>query len=231
MIKGAIFDLDNTLVDSVETIWKCSDHILRENGFRGVNRETAERAMGLTIFDLFDLAEPGLSAEQKRKLFNDYRGAYMEYFCYSKLLPGAHETLGYVKSIGLKLALVTTKSRMNAGKILKAFELFDFFDAILGYEDSVEHKPSTEPMLKASFVLNLKPEEVVVIGDTEMDVRAGKEAGSITVAITTGVKTAEQLQTVRPNYIISTLFELPKILRVLVSGDKKIEKEVDRFIP
>ena len=75
--------------------------------------------------------------------------------------------------------------------------------------------------LKASFALNLKPEEVAVIGDTEMDVRAGKEAGSITVAVTTGVKTAEQLQAERPDYIIATLFEVPKILSGLVDVDKK----------
>ncbi|MGA2573708.1 MAG: HAD-IA family hydrolase [Candidatus Methanomethylicaceae archaeon] len=219
MIKGVIFDLDSTLVDSVETIWKCSDHVLRENGFKGVDRETAKRAMGLTIFYLFDLAEPGLSKAQKQKLFNDYRGSYMEYVGYSKLLPYARESLEYAKSIGLKLALVTTKSRMNAGKILKSFRLLDFFDAILGYEDTLEHKPSAEPMLKASLALNLKPKEMAVIGDTEMDVRAGKGAGSITVAVTTGVKTAEQLQAERPDYIIATLFELPKILSGLVSVD------------
>lgn len=221
MIKGIIFDLDNTLVDSVETIWKCSNRVLRENGFKGVNKETAERAMGLTIFDLFDLAQPGLSEAQKQKLFNDYKGLYMEYVCYSKLLPYARESLEHAKSIGLKLALVTTKSRVNAGKILEAFRLLDFFDAVLGYEDTTEHKPSADPMLKASFTLNLKPEEVVVIGDTEMDVRAGKRAGSITVAVTTGVKTAEQLQIERPDYIIATLFEIPKILSGLVSVDKK----------
>lgn len=224
MIKGVIFDLDNTLVDSVETIWRCSDHVLRENGFKGIERETAERAMGLTIFDLFDLAKPGLSEAQKQKLFNDYRGSYMEYVCYSKLLPYARESLEHAKSIGLKLALVTTKSRVNAGKILEAFGLFDFFDAIVGYEDTAEHKPSAEPILKASLAFNLNPKEVAVIGDTEMDVRAGKEAGSITVAVTTGVKTGEQLQPDRPDYIIATLFELPKILSVLVSGDKKRPK-------
>ena len=100
MIVGAIFDLDNTLVDSVDTICRAADYAIRTNGFRGVDRKTAEKAMGLTIFDLFKLVEPDLSDEQKQRLFHFYRESYMKFIGHTELLPHVKETLDSVRGWG-----------------------------------------------------------------------------------------------------------------------------------
>jgi len=215
LIRGAIFDLDGTLVDSTETIWRTSDHILKINGFKGVDKSTVERVMGLTIFDLFLQVEPNLNEVQKSKLFNDYRNGYMNFIEHTKVLPKAREAIEYVRSRGLKLALVTTKSRENAERILKFFDMRSFFDVVLGFEDTKEHKPWPEPIISAVGLMGLKPDEVVVIGDTEMDIRAGRSAGSTTIAVTTGVTPLVRLLRERPYYIISSLSELPEIFKNL----------------
>ncbi|MBM5806010.1 MAG: HAD-IA family hydrolase [Candidatus Verstraetearchaeota archaeon] len=215
LIRGAIFDLDGTLVDSTETIWRTSDHTLKMNGFRGIDRKTVEKVMGLTIFDLFLQVEPDLNEAQKRRLFEDYKKSYMNFIRHTKVLPNACEALEDARSRGLKMALVTTKSRENAEMISKFFGMRKFFDVVLGFEDTTEHKPSPEPISKAAFLLDLKPEAVVVVGDTEMDVRAGRRAGSATVAVTTGVTPLERLLREKPDYLINSLSEMPEIFRDL----------------
>jgi pyrophosphatase PpaX len=214
-MKGAIFDLDSTLVDSTETIWRTSDYTLRMNGFRRIDRKTVDRVMGLTIFDLFFQVEPNLNEAQKKMLFDDYKNSYMNFIEYTKVLPNAREALEDARSRGLKLALVTTKSRENAEKILKFFDMKKFFDVVLGFEDTKEHKPWPEPIIRAAGLMGLKPEEVVVIGDTEMDIRAGRSAGSTTIAVTTGVTPLVRLLRERPYYIISSLSELSEIFKDL----------------
>jgi pyrophosphatase PpaX len=173
--------------------------------------------MGLTIFDLFFQVEPNLNDTQKKKLFDDYKKNYMNYIEHTKVLPKAREAIEYAKSKGFKLALVTTKSRENAEKILKFFDIRNFFDVLIGFEDTEEHKPWPEPIIKAAGLMDLKTEEVAVIGDTEMDIRAGRSAGSTTIAITTGVTPLVRLLRERPYYIISSLSELPEIFRKLES--------------
>lgn len=219
MIRGVIFDLDNTLVDSVDTITKCADHVLRAMGKRGIDRATAERAMGLTIFDLFALVEPGLSGEEKVRLFNEYRRCYMDFISETRVLAHAKEALGAAASRGLKLALVTTKSAENAVKILRTFGIEGFFAVVVGFEDTVEHKPSPEPMAKALQLLCLKAGEVLVVGDTEMDVVAGREAGAKTVAVATGVTPRDRLAIAKPDYLIDDLSGLEGILEGLTQGN------------
>lgn len=212
MIRGIIFDLDNTLVDSIDSITKCADHVLRGMGKRGIDRATAEGAMGLTIFDLFALVEPELSESEKVQLFDDYRRCYMDFIRETKMLPHARETLASVSSRGLGLALVTTKSAVNARKILEAFGIREFFIAVVGYEDTERHKPSPDPIFKALGLLGLAGGEVLVVGDTEMDIIAGRGAGARTVAVTTGVTTRGRLEYEKPDYVIEDLSELEGIL-------------------
>ncbi len=218
MIRGIIFDLDNTLVDSIDNITKCADHVLRGMGKKGIDRATAERAMGLTIFDLFALVEPGLTESEKNRLFSDYRRCYMDFIQETKLLPHATEALALAGRKGLRMAVVTTKSGGNARRILETFRMADRFEVVVGFEDTVNHKPSPEPILKALQLLGLGVDEVIVVGDTEMDMIAGKKAGSKTVAVTTGVTTRERLSMECPDYIIDDLSQLGRILDELVQG-------------
>jgi pyrophosphatase PpaX len=216
MIRGVIFDLDNTLVDSIDSITRCADHVLRGMGKRGIDRATAEGAMGLTIFDLFALVEPDLSESEKVGLFDDYRRCYMDFIHETKILPHALEALTSASSRGLRLALVTTKSAGNARKILKAFGMHGFFRAVVGFEDTERHKPSPEPILKALELLGLGAGDVLVVGDTEMDIMAGRGVGARTVAVTTGVTTRERLALEKPDYIVDDLSELDSILESLL---------------
>jgi phosphoglycolate phosphatase-like HAD superfamily hydrolase len=87
-----------------------------------------------------------------------------------------------------------------------------FFTAVVGFEDTMRHKPSPDPLLKALVKIGLGASEVLVVGDTEMDIIAGSRAGARTVAVTTGVTPRERLVLEKPDYIIDDLLELDGIL-------------------
>ncbi len=221
-VKGIVFDLDGTLVDSLDSIWRATEYVLKNNGYRGVNRQDVVEAMGKTIFDLFLRAEPGLSPEEQQKLFEDYRRVYMDFIAHTRLIPKVKETLVVLRSRNLKMAVVTMKSRQNAEKILSFFGIRDFFDLVVGFEDVKEHKPSMEPIVKAAEGLGLRASELVVVGDTHIDVMAGREAGALTVAVKTGVTPLERITSERPDFLIEDVSSLPETLErngLISAGD------------
>ncbi|MEM2058598.1 MAG: HAD-IA family hydrolase [Thermoproteota archaeon] len=212
VVKGIVFDLDGTLVDSVDSIWRASDYVLRSNGYRGLEREDVVKVMGKTIFDLFLSVEPRLSPQEQHKLFEEYRRTYMNFIEHTKLIPKVREVLLFLRSRRLKMAVVTTKSRENAEKILSFFGIRSFFDLVIGFEDVREHKPSAEPIMRAAEGLGLQASELVVVGDTEVDIRAGREAGALTVAVKTGVTPLEKIIAESPNFLIESVSDLPEVL-------------------
>ncbi|MEM3365420.1 MAG: HAD-IA family hydrolase [Candidatus Methanomethyliaceae archaeon] len=212
VVKGIVFDLDGTLVDSVDSIWRASDFVLRSNGYRGLDREEVVKVMGKTIFDLFLSVEPRLSPQEQHKLFEEYRRTYMNFIEHTKLIPKVREVLLFLRSRRLKMAVVTTKSRENAEKILSFFGIRSFFDLVIGFEDVREHKPSAEPIMRAAEGLGLQASELVVVGDTEVDIRAGREGGALTVAVKTGVTPLEKIIAESPNFLIESVSDLPEVL-------------------
>lgn len=212
VVKGIVFDLDGTLVDSVDSIWRASDYVLRSNGYRGLDREDVVKVMGKTIFDLFLSVESRLSPQEQHKLFEEYRRTYMNFIEHTKLIPKVREVLLFLRSRRLKMAVVTTKSRENAEKILSFFGIRSFFDLVIGFEDVREHKPSAEPIMRAAEGLGLQASELVVVGDTEVDIRAGREAGALTVAVKTGVTPLEKIIAENPNFLIESVSDLPEVL-------------------
>lgn len=217
MIKGVVFDLDNTLVDSVETIRQAADATLRSKGFRGVDLETLVSVMGLTIFDLFRRVEPAIEEKRMKELFLDYKENYMKFIGSTKLLPKAKETLEALSAKNLKMAVVTTKSRYNAVKVLESFGLAHYFGAVVGFEDTDEHKPSPDPIIKAAGALGLELGSLAVVGDTDADVAAGKAAGAVTIAVTTGVTPIHKILEKEPDYVINNIMEVERIINDLNS--------------
>jgi pyrophosphatase PpaX len=88
------------------------------------------------------------------------------------------------------------------------------FSGIVGREDVESRKPHPEPVLKCLGHLELDPQEVVYIGDSPIDIRAGKAAGSYTVGVLTGTSPHEVLHGEDPDHILESVVGLPDILRL-----------------
>lgn len=117
-----------------------------------------------------------------------------------------------IKEKNVIVSLLTTKAQDQADLIIEHFNLLPYFDYIMGRKNGIPHKPSPEPLLIICNKLNVLPEETLMIGDTELDIQCGKNAGTKTCGLTYGYRTRKQLEENKPDYIIDSITELHDLI-------------------
>jgi len=208
-LKAVLFDLDGTLIQSVDHIVDCWQHTMRTCLGREVTREEVLPSLGRTLYDAFEEIAPGRSEE-----------LYAEYKAYQNtthdtaitLVPGTKETLTRLKEAGLLLGLVTSKGILTTMRGLDLFDLAPYFDALVTLEDTERHKPYPDPLIAAGHKLALPPAEMVYIGDALVDIKAGKEAGTRTAWVTWGAGTHDEIDALHPDYIFDRMEDVLELL-------------------
>lgn len=210
-MKHFAFDLDGTILESSGTIHKSTLAALKHIGrFHDIPKSALDRKIGWHFEDIFrslDIHVPNLD-----EFLDIFLKVYFDYLDESYLYEGMSELLEELHSVGYFVSLVTTKAQPQAERLLMEFGIRDKFDYVMGRRKGVNHKPSPEPLLITCQHLNVRPEETVIIGDTEMDIQCGKNAGTKTCCVTYGYRTIEELQSEEPDYIAEDTGRLREIL-------------------
>jgi len=156
-IRGVIFDLDGTLFEA-EYDWPAIKRRL------GVSRADG------SILDYLQTLPPE-QALDKRALLESIEDRATRT---GRLKPGALELLADLRRMGMKLALVTNNRASNAHHVVDRYRLT--FDVVLTRDDGW-YKPSGEPLLQAASRMGLDPDELVAVGDNDLDLLAARSAG------------------------------------------------------
>ena len=210
-IKHICFDLDGTLVDSKETILESTKSALDQlNIEHKISEDVFNNMIGKHFVDVF--LELNINDVDFERFISIYKALYFDFIDSSYLYEGAKETLDYLKKKGIKISLLTTKGQEQAEKIIDHFNLRQSFNYIMGRRDGLAHKPSPEPLLYICKDLNVKPAGTLMLGDTELDIQCGKNAGAKTCGVIYGYRTKEQIEKEKPDLIIAGLKELCNIL-------------------
>lgn len=206
-IRHLCFDLDGTLIDSYNTIYKSTIKTLE---FLKINEplhgEELQKRIGHHFLNIFN--ELKIPVPDIEHFINVYKSFYFDFVDDSRLYPGTEETLDALSSEGLMISLLTTKIQDQAEKIIEHFKLGKYFSFIMGRREGIEIKPSPEPLLYICRNLDLYPADTLITGDSELDIRCGKNAGSLTCAAAYGYRTKEILLKENPDYIISDIKEI-----------------------
>jgi HAD superfamily hydrolase (TIGR01549 family) len=133
----------------------------------------------------------------------------------TSLLPGALETLKNLKKMNLKIGLCTINSKKSANFILKRFGIAEFFDAITPRDNVSYVKPNIEHLEATLKALNAKPEDTIIVGDSRIDVKCGRELKTIAVGLPTGVSSPKELINSGANYLITSLTDLPNLVEYI----------------
>jgi HAD superfamily hydrolase (TIGR01509 family) len=173
---GLLFDMDGVLVDSQESWYRLLASILRERFHRKLTREEfMERYWARDLREIF--TGLGLTIE----LDSFCREVYSGYLDAVVIVEGASRTL---EQLGhFPKAVITNTPKICAWQILEKFGLSPYFTAVLTGGEVRNGKPDPEIVFKACEALAIQPEESVLIGDSDLDVLAGRAAGSIVVGI------------------------------------------------
>jgi pyrophosphatase PpaX len=126
----------------------------------------------------------------------------------------APKVLESLKANGIKMAIVTSRSRKEVMPILKKFGIEPYFDVIVTRDDIQSSKPSPEPLAFAIERMGLKPDETVMVGDMPTDILAGKKAGTKTMGMNESIFQTELLLS-NPDVLVNSLSEIPKALESL----------------
>jgi len=219
-IEAVIFDLDGTLahfnLDYKALRGEVKEYLVRSGvpaSLLGVNESIFEMLTKAEIFfknggkseSTFDAVRSNaLAIAEKYEL---------EAAKSTNLLPGAVETLKELKNMNLKLAICTTSSQNAANYIVKSYKIDDYFETLVS-RDKVKHvKPSTEQCETALKALGVRPKSIIIVGDSEADMKSGRELKAVAVGLTTGFATKEQLTAAGANFIITALTDLPILIK------------------
>lgn len=214
-IKAVLFDLDGTLVDTMEAFHLMVNSLLKS--FNKPERSFSENVKlvgkpSKTIVEtIVNETGLGLSMEEfSRIMFREWVYTYMPK--HGKPYPDSLKVLRELKKRGYLLGVVSNTSREELPHYLNSFEIGGFFSVAVSSGDVENPKPSPEPVLKAVGKLNLKPREAVMVGDRPEDIEAGKAAGTYTIAVSRSVRPKSELETAKPDFIINELSEILSIL-------------------
>lgn len=214
-VRGIVFDLDGTLIDSRRDIAAACNHALTAHGLPALPLSQVEGYVGdgarALLARAAGLSEDDAAIEGLLTAFLDYYLAHPT--DHTVLMPGAAEALSALAD--LPLALCTNKPRRTTLAVLEGLELSSTFRAITAGGDLPEKKPHPGPVLHLSRELGLPPSELMMVGDGAQDVLAGRAAEAITVGVRGGIQPVERLIAAEPHYLLSTLHELPELVRRL----------------
>lgn len=211
-VKLIIFDLDGTLIDSSIDITNAINYAIEPYGVKPV---TVEETISLVGEGITRLMEKILDRGQTREIgkdilvdrFLDHYSAHL--VDKTTVYPWVRETFERLK--GYKKAVISNKREALSTRILNDLGLLKYLDLVVGSDTTPERKPSPVPILHVLSKLNIRPEDAVIVGDSNFDIEAGKAAGIKTIAVTYGYRPLDLLK--GADFIIDRMDELIDILR------------------
>ena len=196
MIRGVVFDLDGTLLNTIDTITYYGNMALRHFGLPETTPEKYKYFVGngakvLVQRMLMDCGQ--YSEALYTKVYQYYMAAYDDSPLYlTTPYAGMVETVQALKERGLKLAVLSNKPHSAVAPIVPIF-FGEAFDAVQGAVEGRKTKPDPAGVFAILEQLSLRQEETLYIGDTWIDMDTGKAAGLYTMGCLWGFRTREEL--------------------------------------
>jgi phosphoglycolate phosphatase len=210
-ISLLIFDLDGTLVNTLEDITASVNYTLARLGRQPLEADAVRRYVGDGIEVLIARA-----LGERSRLVNEAVEIYKNHHrrnlvVRSVLYPLVRETLEHFQS--LPMAVISNKTMEFVGPLLDCLDISRYFKLVIGADCGLPLKPAPDTVLKIMLEFKVPKEGTVIVGDGTTDVRAGKAAGVITCAVAYGFRSEEELLKAGPDYVIHALSELKNLFK------------------
>lgn len=209
----AIFDLDGTLLNTLDDLTDSVNHVMEQFGFPTHSIREIRRFLGNGIRVLMEKAVPeGTDAETFERAFEAFHAYYTDH-CAIKTAPypGMVEVLRRLKQDGFHTAVVSNKND-EAVKILMEQHFPGLVDSSMGVRDGIRKKPAPDSVLEVMRELGTAREDAVYIGDSEVDKATADNSGLNCISVTWGFRDRELLESLHPYKLVDTAEELYRTL-------------------
>ncbi|MDE6204104.1 MAG: HAD family hydrolase [Lachnospiraceae bacterium] len=210
---GVIFDLDGTLLNTLEDLMDSVNYALREHQMPERSLEEIRHFVGNGVERLIELAVPEGTADSKReKVFADFKEHY-KIHCNDKtgLYPGILRLLARLKEEGFVMAIVSNKLQEGVDALNRQY--FDgYVETAIGAREGIRKKPAPDTVMEALKVLALPKERVVYVGDSEVDIATAQNSGMDCITVAWGFRNREEQERAGAKVFVDKPEEIAELL-------------------
>jgi len=219
MIKGIIFDMDGTILNTLDDIRISVNHALKLKNLPEKTDDDIKLAVGNGAFKLIERVTPkSYTLEEIKEVFTIYQAHYDQNSSnHTGPYPGILDLLKSLKKLNIKLAVCSNKFEHLVEELnIKMF--LNLLDAAVGEVKGIPIKPAPDMVFKALDLLDLSKEEVLYVGDSEVDMDTASNALVKSVGVTWGYRAESLLIEHNADYIIHH----PNQLLEIIKGENKL---------
>ncbi len=205
--KVIIFDFDGTIADTVDALVSIANRLAIDFGYKQISPEQLAFLKNLTSREIIKYS--GVSLFKIPFLVKQVKGELKNKIPELKPIPGIKEALTELQNQGYKLGIITSNSKENVTRFLTINDLNHLFDFIYSGITIFGKTTIINNVLRQK---QLKPQEVIYVGDETRDIEASKKANIQVIAVTWGFNSPEVLAKQNPDYLIQQPSELLEVM-------------------
>ncbi len=218
MIKGVIFDLDGTILNTIDDLADSMNYMLRHFGYP----EHSElfyhmQAVGSGAKNYVKNCLPEeirANDEQVEKCLNFYKTYYNEHSSIkTKPYDGIAEAMQFLTDENIQIAILSNKPDEPVKVLAKQWFSEFNIPCVYGEREGIPRKPDPQGPLTVAEEMGLSPEEVAFIGDSDVDIKTGLNAGMVAIGVLWGFRTKEQLKAAGAEYLVETPEKLVSLIK------------------
>jgi phosphoglycolate phosphatase len=217
VLRAILFDLDGTLVDSLDDITSALVLALADHGLPAPDRETVRTWVGGGARNLVARAVAPALVEPVLARFRVHYAASP--VVHTALYPGIAELLDALTASGVALAVLSNKPHALTEQIAERLLARWPFQHVHGHRDGVPLKPDPTAALQIARALDVAPEACAFVGDSDVDVLTGRAAGMTSIAVSWGFRPRAELEATAPSLLVDTPHALWQHLQSSVHTD------------
>jgi phosphoglycolate phosphatase len=211
-IKGVIFDLDGTLIDSLTEVANLANAVLSAFGFEQRSKEEYRYFAGQGAYSLMASSSGSKDDALIMEMVKEFERMYVGSQNVSKAFDGITEALVEIYSKGVKMAVLSNKPEHLTRLCVNRNFNSSMFEAVFGQKEGREVKPHPQGALEIADVFGLAPNEIVIIGDTKNDILAAKNGDFYSVGVTWGFRDRAELIECGADVVVDTPQQLLNII-------------------
>jgi HAD superfamily hydrolase (TIGR01509 family) len=210
MKLGILFDIDGTLMDTLDAIVASMNAALEGFGVKPLTKDELRPLIGMPVQRQMDLLR-GMQGAVVDQITDRYYEHFMEHVEKGlPLYPGVKDTLPHLAD--RPISTMTTRRLQGARRMLEVSGIATYFKAIVGGDEVSRPKPYPDLPLFSANALGVPPQHCIVVGDAPVDILAGRSARMWTVAAAYGYGSLSALREAKPHATIQQFTELPGVV-------------------
>jgi len=212
-LKAVIFDLDGTLLDTLEDIAISVNYVLKKFDKEPIPINEYRYLVGSGALKLMQDTLPGIDEKGIKKALNFFEEHYAkQYNKNTKLYKDIGKLLTFLQNRGVKLTILSNKpnsfTKLCAVKYLRNWN----FEAVYGIREQIPRKPSPDGAIEIMKELHVEPKDCLFVGDTKIDMITAKNAGIDSIGVLWGFRDKNELEQNGAKYISASPSDTIKLI-------------------